>query len=174
MLPTEKLIWLSLTEPLLPVDVSTELYLQGTIKTYSAENKGEEYGRSIITNNRLCPKCSFHYFSSDLFPGLSLYLCLFCISRMQSLHEYISPSNLTRNNPHLIIQNMFSWEPKSNWVKNFRSKVYIYFKTNKLKNNTTSLPPNIINPTLRNKSFCWYSVSTPSLFLYSWLLLNAK
>lgn len=76
MLPTEKLIWLSLTEPLLPVDVTTELFLQGTIKTYSAENKGEEYGHSIlITNNRLCPKCSFYYLL--LFRSLSWLVSLF-------------------------------------------------------------------------------------------------
>lgn len=49
MLPTEKLIWLSLTEPLLPVGLSTELFLQGTIKAHSAESKGEGYGHSGIT-----------------------------------------------------------------------------------------------------------------------------
>ena len=127
-------------------------FFRGQLNWTVLRNK---YGHSIIRkNNRLCLKCSFYYFSSYLLHVFSSYLCVgwfllffFCISRMQRLHEYISPSNLTWNNPHLIIQTYFH-RNQNPAVKNLRSTVWDTKAKQAKKKKKKKWPTPIPNPIL--------------------------
>lgn len=151
MLPTEKLIWLSLTEPLLPVGFSSELCLQGTIKTHSAGSQGGGDGHRVII---AVPQMLLSLLPSPHSSFLACLFVCFCVcfpsagsSLILNTFPWVTLWKLPTFDPTpSIFMGMETQLSGECWIQNIH-----LWKPNKPKNN---LPP--ANPTLRDKSSCWY------------------